>query len=69
MRVSSRARLMIVSTAEYSGRDAQQVRLQRRRTWLRITVASWVVGAGGGLLLAWNAVGQLSLLVTAVAAV
>ncbi len=69
MRVSSRARLMIMRGAGYAGRDAQQVRLQRRWSWLGITVASWVAGAGVGLVLAWQAAEQLSLLLIGVAVV
>ena len=68
MRVSSRTRLMMEGRPGYAGRDAEQVRLPRHLTWLGIAVASGVVGAGGGLLLAWKAVDQLSLVVIAVAA-
>jgi len=69
MRVSSRARLMIMRGAGHTGRDAQRVRLQRRWSWLGITVAAWVAGAGGGLVLAWQAAEQLSLLLIGVAVV
>jgi len=69
MRVCSRTRLMMEKRPGYTGHAAEQIRLPRRSTWLGIAVASGVVGAGGGLLVAWKAVGQLSLLVIVVAAV
>jgi len=69
MRVSSRTRLMVERRPGYTGRDPQQVRLQRRRTRLRITVASWLVGAGGGLVVAWEAGEQFSLPVIGIAVI